>query len=290
MARGELAPEDVSNWVGTITVNTGAVIDGEHNPGDALTSDLVRDARTIQPGMNLWLPNWDGGTLIHVSGVTVNADSVEYAVDTRARDAMKVWAINARDRESRQSISRRRIGPNRRSQLRDDSGAFYDGGVFGRIGRTACPAGTWTVIPVPAGRSGTLQSIDLQMATSVEFAFQLWGKERETAWLDRKVGNWNDSDWEKGTFNSHIDTWMDDHWLVGHWGTKEQPCGYGRSAHTWRDGTVTTAIVTGGFKDTSGVTYFCVGQPVLWLAIRPLTDTHVEGGRVLKLLLDDATS
>jgi hypothetical protein len=36
-ARQELADDNAANWVGTITVNMGAVINGTHNPGDPLT-------------------------------------------------------------------------------------------------------------------------------------------------------------------------------------------------------------------------------------------------------------
>lgn len=291
-AKQELVDDNVSNWVGTITVNTGAVINGQHNPGDALTADLVRDARTIKPGHNLWLPGWDddtvgGGTLIHVSGVSVSPGSVEFTVDTRARDTMKVWEIINRNRESRKSPSRQWIALNRRSGQRDDTGAFYDGSVFGKIERTFCPANTWTVIATPAGRSGMLQTIDIQTDAATQFALEIWGKRRTGDWLDRKVGDWNtDAFWDH--FNSKVDDWQDNHWLIDHWGQKGQACGTGSASQVAPDGTATEVLVSGRFKFKAGAPYYCKGDPVLWIAVRPLIDTHVQGGRVLELLLDDA--
>jgi hypothetical protein len=225
-ATHELADPDVSNWVGTLTVYTGAVIDGTHNPGDALTSADVRDTRSIKPGNNLWLPNWDGGTLVHVSGANVSADSVEFAVDTRARDTMKVWEVITRNRESRISPSRQWIAQNRRSGQRDDTGAFYDGSVFGKIARTFCPADVWTVVPTPAGRSGVINLLDIQTDDNKAlFGISIWGKQVDTDWLNRKLGDPLGAPFANRV-RKNTKTWQDNRWLVNIWGQKDQPCGY----------------------------------------------------------------
>lgn len=298
LAEQLLVDDSASNWVGTITVYTGAVIDGEHNPGDPLTTDLVRDVRSIKPGMNLWLPNWDGGTLIHVSGVSISpgqgAVVAEFAVDTRARDTMPVWQVNARNRESRQRYDRQWIAQNRRSGIRDNTGAFYDGSVFGKIPRTFLAANTWTVIPTPAGRSGVLQKIDLHVENDLaKYGVSAWGKEVQTGWLDRTVGDPFDIDGVTFgvPYSDHVerkqDVWQNARGLIDIWGDEHQPCGYWPRRHTTESGVVTDAPITGDFKFTAGAPYLCQYTPVIWLAIRPDRDCYVQGGRVLELLLDD---
>lgn len=370
-SKRRLIDDNEANWAGTITVYTGAVIDGTHNPGDPLSSADVRDARSIQPGMNLWLPNWDGGTTIHVSGVNVSAGSVEYTVDTRARDTMPVWERIKRNRQSKMNPARVWDITHRRSGQVDNTGAFYDGGPFGKITRTHCPADTWTVLVTPAGRSGTLQLLDTQTDTAEAlYALSLWGKQVSTAWLDRNLGDPFSNQFAKRVEKNTKD-WQDNRRLLEVWGQKDQPCGYwprsldpnafnlvtqhGATAdsatdtitlshHGYSNGDVVyfstgsvpagltanndyyvksatlntfkvsatrggsamnitsnatgvdvsthvadTPPVTGQFRDKSGIPYFCEGKPVLWLAIRPDRDCYVQGGRVLELLLDDAS-
>jgi hypothetical protein len=291
-ARQELADDNAANWVGTVTVTMGAVINGTHNPGDPLDTSDVLDARAIHPGDNLWLPNWDDGTLVHVSGVNVSATSVEFAVDTRARDTMKVWQVISRNRESRKSPARQWIAQNRRSHVRDDTGAFYDGATFGKVPRTFCPADTTTVIPTPAGRSGILQTIDIQTTDSqAKFILSAWGRQVDGDWVDRKLGDPVFGDLADTTFYDRVQadtkTWQDARGLVEVWGQNTQPGGYWPRQHTNAAGTVTDAPITGQFRFTAGAPYLCQHEPVLWIAIRPDRNCWVEGGRVLELLLDD---
>lgn len=291
-ARQELADDNAANWVGTITVNTGGVISGTHNPGDPLVWSDVLDARAVKPGDNLWLPNWDGGTLVHVSGVTVNqagTGDVQFAVDTRARDTMKVWEVIARNRESRKKVNRQWIAQNRRSEMRDDTGAFYDGATFGKVPRTFCPANTWTVMWSPGGRSGMFQIIDIQ-TTDSEAAFGLWlsGKAVDGLddWLNRKLGDPFDAGFaDKVERNS--EAWENHKGMIDVFGGADQPCGYWPRKHTNADGTTTDAPITGRFKFKAGTPYDCQGSPAIAVAVRPDRDCWVEGGRALYLLLDD---
>lgn len=369
-AKHEMADDNTSNWVGTITIATGAVIDGEHNPGDPLDASGINDVRSIKPGHNVWVPNWDGGTLFHISGVNISADSCELTVDTRARDAMKVWEVISRNRESRKSPARQWIAQNRRSGMRDDSTAFYDGSVFGKVPRTFLPADTWTVIATPGGRSGTLNLVDIQTVDAKAlFGLSIWGKQVTTSWLNRHLGDPFGKPYEKRV-QHNTKAWQDNKWLVDIWGQKDQPCGYwpdvldpnafnvvsqtGASVdaatdtftlshHGYNNGDVvyfssgsvpagltadndyyviaaTTSTfkvsasrggsamditadssgivvsihvasvpdVTGQYRFKAGTPYFCVGSPVLWVAIRPDRNCYLQGGRILDLLLDDS--
>jgi hypothetical protein len=287
-AKHELADDTVSNWVGTITVNTGAIIDNEHNPGDPLAAADLRDTRSIQPGTNLWLPNWDGGTLVHVSGVDVTATSVTFAVDTRARDTMPVWEVIARNRESRRNPSRQWIMQNRRSGMRDDTGAFYDGRVFGKTQPVDASAGAWVVFPVVAGRSGTLQKIDMLTQLPSQFVFAVFGKNVDADWCERKLGDPFDTGF-RDRVKTHEKTWRENRWLVDVWGFSDQPCGYWPDQKT-EQGTATGAVVTGEYRTDVGVPYYCVTDPVLWVAFQSLTDTTLQGGRIFELLLDDSAA
>lgn len=285
-ARRELADDNVSNWVGTITVTTGAVIDGEHNPGDPLDASMIRDARSVKPGQNVWLPTWDGGTLVHISGVNVTADSVELTVDTRARDTMKVWEVISRNRESRKNPSRQWIAQNRRSGLRDNTGAWYDAGAFGRIRPTALAADVYTLVKVAAGRQGMLQEVFFRMRDDeAVFSVVALGEYATPDYLERHIGDLLTQDGQD-KLEANQDMLFENKFLVGAWGTPEQPCGYYPRKHTGASG-VTDAPITGDFRDRSGLPYFCHGGPWLYFAFRPDRDTTLQGGQIAKLLTDD---
>lgn len=294
----EMADDNAPNWSGTIVVNTGAVIRGEHNPGDPLSSDDVMDVREVLPGMNLWLPGWGtgDGTLIHVAGSTitpqVGVNVAEFAVDTRNRDAMKVWEIRKRNRESRRNASRNPAIAYRRSQSVDDTGAYYDGGNFGKIPRTFCPADAWTVIGTPAGRAGVIQILDIQTDSDpAAFGLAIFGKHVDGDWCDSELGDPFATGWTKRV-RLHTKKWRANRWLVDVWGQASQPCGYWPGQHTADDDGdgvgVTDETITGQFHDETGFNYFCQGSPGLWIAVRPDRDTWVQGGRALTLLLMDS--
>jgi hypothetical protein len=126
-AKAELTNSTDDNWVGTISFPTGGLVRGEHTPGETITEADVMPARELRPGMNLWAPLFDGGVLLHVSGVGVGSDGlVEAMVDTRARDALKVWQIIARNREARKNPARLWLQDHRASTTLHDSLTEWD--------------------------------------------------------------------------------------------------------------------------------------------------------------------
>lgn len=313
-AQHELANNSESpNWVGTVTINTGAVIDGTHYPGDPLPSAFadVRDARSLKPGMNLWLPNWDDGTLVHISGVNVSPGSVELAVDTRARDTMKVWEVIARNRESRKNPDRQWIAQNRRSGQRDDTGAFYDKSTFGKIEPTFCPANTWTIIASPAGKSGTIQEVNLSATSSQAlYVAAAFGKQINADKLDSMIGDPLSVAGTK-SWQSKAKTLHDDHYLAWAFGGKDdadtpgQFCGYwplhvtGKTITTTRTGTATASTnaitVTGhGYSNGSRVTISGTVPAGLssttYYVVSASTDTFevssTEGGSTIDITAD----
>lgn len=197
IARGE------DNWVGTIDITTGGVLSGTVAPGTAVTGDNVMDVRAIKPGMNASLPLFAGGITVHVSAVEVSYDGngipqAKLYVDTQARDAMQVWDIIKRNRESRQDPARRRKGNRASTELKDSitewdevGGVIYDD-VDLRPG--------WNVIPVLAGQEGSVSRIKVivQDVTGSggnvtiqgrEFAVAVFGKKVTPARLRHLIGN-----------------------------------------------------------------------------------------------------
>ena len=139
--------------------------------------------------MNLWAPQFDGGTLFHVSGTGVDEQGVVTAmVDTRARDAMKVWAIIARNRQARRNPARLWLQEHRSSRMLHDSITEWDE-VGGEVERIALEGGAWNVFPVVAGQEGTVRSlrIDSPTRSSSRSGCSASGSTRTR--LQRLVGN-----------------------------------------------------------------------------------------------------
>lgn len=170
-AHQALAPLDVSNWQGTLNL-TSAVIAGEHTPGDPITSDDVMPHRALRPGMNIWAPLFDGGTLFHISGADVSNDgwNVSLILDTQARDTMAAWESIARNRETRSNPARAWSGQVRASSVRHDTIADWTD-ICGNLShKRALADEKWTEVVIPAGQEGVIQRIDMQLQTADEFA------------------------------------------------------------------------------------------------------------------------
>lgn len=152
------------NWVGTITITTGAILRGNIAPGATITEADLADVRDIRPGENVLLPLFAGGILVHVSGVEITRTEsghpvARLTVDTQARDAMPVWEIIRRNKETRKDSARRWTG-NRASSQDKDSIIPHDevmGVLFGD--RHLRPG--WNVMEVPAGQEGTVSRLRL---------------------------------------------------------------------------------------------------------------------------------
>lgn len=193
------------NLVGSITINTGAVIRGEHNPGDPITGADLMDTRALRAGMNIWLPTFDLGTLVHVSGIDKDeAGNPRLTVDTRARDTMEAWEVVTRNRESRRSAMRTWIGNNRSSGQTKDTLEPWDalGGIIDN--RVELPGHTWIIFPMPAGREGQVRNLDVQTIDApAEFVIAFFGRRVWPARLTHLVGNPLTDDGERNWRRAH---------------------------------------------------------------------------------------
>lgn len=226
-ARTALHDSDDPNWVGTIKFHTGGLVRGNKAVGASLTAADVMDARELRPGMNLSLPLFSGGIVVHVSAVEVGPDgSVSATVDTRARDAMEVWEVIARNVESRRDPSRRENRRRRSSTIEKDSIGEWDE-IGGLLGVDVDLEAGWNVFPVVAAMEGTISRIRLKVQHDEdgrEFAVAVFGRTVSADLLNNMVphplSKGADKIWEKRRDD------FDDMWMLYSAGTREQPCGY----------------------------------------------------------------
>ena len=148
------------NWTGTITLGTDVVV-GDHTHAENAPEGAM-SRLDLNAGQNIRLHNFDGTTKFHISGIDVDSDlTVRLRVDTKARDLLTLAQIHQRNAETR-------ISPARQWRIEHrGSGAMTQiveaTEHFGRIWTTVnCGAGSWTVFPVIAGQTGTVNRITRQ--------------------------------------------------------------------------------------------------------------------------------
>jgi hypothetical protein len=248
-------------WYGTITVNLGAVLAGQVNVGATITAADLVDARLVRPGEhNLWVPNFDGGTLFGVSGAQVSGDSVTFTVDTRHRPAREIWERLQVRRETRNDPARRMLGNRQSTQRKDAVRGFISWG--GVVDRDVPLEPGWNVIEVVLGDKGTIAWIDMTVQTVTsdggtitidghEFAVAIFGKPITAARLNDIVptplAENGDRPWRRRASRKALN----EHGFLVAFGTFEEPCGYGSDLKT------DDAPLTGRFIDDAGVTYDC---------------------------------
>lgn len=278
-------------WVGTIRITTGAVVAGDHTPGDPITSIMRSSA--IRPGMNIKLPTMLGDRLLHISGVTVSGRDVTLAVDTKARDAVPVWQIHERNRESRKDPNRTWLREYRSSNTtRDTLGEFSEVGGLNDRRRTLVP-GEWIVFEVISGPiEGTIRSLRLSCGSGVEFAVAVFGMKMNAARMNNLVPNplteagrerWKDPDIRQN---------LEDRVILYAAGVEDDPCGY------WPDKKSEGAsIITGDWYDDAEFSYRTIPpltsafvedvplnrfpEPVLYVAVYANAGGYVRPGRVM---------
>lgn len=276
-ARKELATE--AAWRGTIEITTGAIVAGDHTPGSPIASILR--ARDIRPGMNLSLPLFAGGIVVHVAGVSITDQgrNVLLAVDTRPGDTLPVWAAIQRDRENRATVHRSFMQQRRAADLEREN-TFDE--VGGRITPLSLDAG-WNVFPVVAKQAGTIQRLAMQVSPAREFVVAVFGRRISRAAL-RAVTNEplteaGSKRWTSESVNNRLQR---QHVMLYVAGSDEDPCGYspGRKSD---DSPVT---LTGRFEDDASFPFVTYSNDtdrgsVLWVAVWVGEATTLQGGRIM---------
>lgn len=273
-AKAELPGPNAVSWSGTLEVTTGAVIEGNHHFGDALTSADLMDTRLLQPGMNIMLRGFqdDEGTLFHISGRDADGS---FLIDTRARDTLPVWdAVQRRRDENRWARGRRAS-----TEVKDSVGE-WDGAGGGMI-RTAVDlvGEEWTIFAVPAGDEGTVSRIRMATNPNAESCVVLFGGPLVPAaiksYLDRKIPTPLTEGGTDAFTDNDIHQKLKDNGLLGVWGEHLDPAGYHpRSKSAGGD-------LTGVLSDDAGIAYRTARFPVLYVAVWADRDTTIPAGRIM---------
>jgi hypothetical protein len=297
LSKARLTPDGVSNWVGTMTIK-GAVIRGEHTPGDPITADDVMPREEIKPGMNGMARYFDGDTLLHVSGSDVSPEQVVLKVDTQARDTITVAEIIGRRRETRGNIARQRPEHIRASTIRNDVLTDWSR-KCGRLAfKVPIADDSWTEVVIPAGQTGIVQQVYAALEIPAEFALLLTQKQVSIDWLNDRIptpltdprpdtptGLDVDRPWWEREL---VDKYLRRRGLLEAWGTEGNPCGYGRSPKTDDKGATARPLV-GWFRDVAPLDYTAANPGRLYLYFRQgVADNFLLPGRILTQQLTSA--
>lgn len=293
-ARTVLHDSDAPNWIGDITFNTGALIRGDGFEGMTVTEADVMDARELRPGMNIHLQQFDGGTLFHVAACQVDGSGIVTAtVDTRFRDALEVWEIIARNKESRNDPARSRQQKHRSSTIQKDSIGEWDE-IGGLLPQDFHLKPGWNVFETVAAMEGTISEIEVNLDSPAEFACAVFGRtitaDRLNNLVPKPLTNFGGQAWEKKS-----DELKERMFLVA-FGTKDEPCGYSpgrKMTRTYDEGTdeeitVTTNDPTGKFVDDGGFRYASANRTELTIAVWVEEANMIPLGRILRPQLEAA--
>lgn len=286
---------DEKVWYGTLTLHMGAVLAGQVEVGDTITAADLVDARLVQPGRhNLYVPNFDGGTLFGVSGAQRNGDSIVFTVDTRHRPAREIWERRQVRKETRSDPARRMMGSRQSTQRKDAVRGFISwGGILDRDVQLV--GGSWTKAELVVGDYGTLarfrtvvQSISggggEVVITGHEHAVALFGKSpadkqmteaRLNDLVPAPLAVNGDRPWRRKATREILKA----HGFMEAWGTHEEPAGYGGDLKT------DAAPLTGVEEVTDIPFEGAEGYRVdvfVWVA----TDTKLRSGRMAWPLLE----
>lgn len=290
--------QSAKNWTGTLRFNNAGLFVGDVAATRATLTDAnLMPMRDLRPGMNVWVPDFDGGTLFHVSGCDVDDTGVTATVDTQARDLIEVSAINARDVESRRNIRREWNQSN--IPAKHSHALISSDENFGILDRDVhLVANEWNVIPMIVGQHGQINRVDLRMVNDKpEFATMILtkpmtvgGKPGISARLKRRIPNplaISDQSWLE---DNDVTDWLDDRVILYAAGDGKQPCGYYPRRKKNDAGNATGAPITGRHLDDQNFAYICAPhtQVIVFLAIFPDRDCTLKRGQRLYCQLDSS--
>lgn len=276
-SKTEIVDGSEPNWVGQIVLNTGAVIVGEHTPGDPIT-EIMAD-RDIRPGMNAWLPLFDGGTLAHITACRISGAVTTLDVDTRARDAWNTAQRIEGNREARRDPERKFFRDLASSTIQKDAIAPFSH-QGGRINDVTLKAGKWTLVEFFAGDEGILQRLEFETNPNAEVYGIVCAKNIWPRVMERAIGDPSTVEGgERWSDESVFDMLRRDHGMLFAFGTPAEPGGYSPGYKSKGH------PLTGRVIDAAGVNYFTYDAPVLRMLAFADRDTKIPGGRIAEPLI-----
>jgi hypothetical protein len=255
LAQQELARDSVIGWQGAVTFKVDPREGSRH---------LMRE------GQNILLQGFRGGDILfHISELSVDPSDdympVTVTVDSKARDAMSLSSIAARDRDSRADPARRPGNPARRSRQEQDMAVEYDGeSGAGVIPHFPVYGGLWSVIRIPVSEVG---NVKLTLATTsgpaCPFSIGFFGLPLTPAHMNMLVGN----PFVSGAWDANADVMDEQYAFLESFGNDTQAAGYYPSGTT----------LTGRMKDTGSWEYISGKPPHIWVAIFAQSTCFIEG-------------
>lgn len=290
-----------AQWAGSLSLNNSSVFSGEHDgtDWDDLTADDILPGRDIRPGMNAWLPYFAGGTLLHVSVVTVSAAdttgarTITLTADSASRDAFDLTQALARNADSRRNIYREWLIANR--GLKPAGNFISRDEYFGKnFADVPLIGGQWNVVEVIMGQSGTVARTTIELADAeTEFCVAVFAKTMTEAGMNGYIGDPFSVDGDGNTVweHEHLQGFFEDRLLLFLSGKGDQPCGYGWRKGYNADGDRTTNPLTGTLLDDSSWSYHAdpTNEAIVYMAIWPVADCTLQRGQLFYALEDDVT-
>lgn len=283
----------MKNWVGSLRLEGVSVFTGASALADpdTLTADDILSYRDIRPGMNLWFPYFDGGTLFHVSGADVDDAGVTLTLDTQARDLVEVSEILSRNADSRRDVRREWNFANRGGKPSVNMIACDEG--FGWIDRRRPLKPGWNIFPVIGGQQGQVNRIDVRLTDDIEFAMCVLSKDKSEKWLTHRVPHPLDGgpDDNEGPWDvADVQALIDDKTFLYVCGDGADPLGYGSKHKYGRLGNRTSAPLIGRHLDDAPWPYIAAAHTSVleYVCIYVESATSVKQGRLMYPQLNDA--
>lgn len=253
-AQDQLDRSSDPGWVGTVTFTK--------------TDPWEKSRWEITEGEVFTLKGWRGAdVLLSVVDVRKSLTSVTLTVDSKARDAMTVSSILARDRDAKIDPARRPGNVNRRSRMERDQIVEYDSeSGAGRVPKFALYGGLWSVIHIPLSEAGTLALTELTTSSPAsEFYVGMFASPITAAHMVQYVGDPSQAD----AWNTNVETLESRFGYITSWGNDGEACG-----HFPYD---STGPVTGKFKDGGSLAYDSNEGGWVWLAFYSPRSCFIRG-------------
>jgi hypothetical protein len=256
-AAAELARDSDPGWLGTL---------------EATTDPEEKSRFFVRAGDNIKLKNFRGGDLVlHVAERRVDPSNlvVTWTVDTKARDALALFEIIERNRDTAADPARQYRKPTKSTTVADDAVTWDDEAGSGVVPRFALFGGLWSVIRIPMAEYGSIVRTTIQTESPAR-AFALLAFDSPVVANDLRdnVGNPLDS---TNQWYTDVADWLDAAGMRMAWGQGDQPAGY--SPGSYSDGDP----VTGLLDDTASWDFASTKPPWVWLAFYSGSSCFVSG-------------
>lgn len=270
---------------------TGQIVRNQTTPNVSGTVTLTSDPqqgsrRLVRAGHNIRLRGYAGtaaGIRLHISRVEHDDTQTRLTVDARARDALELAAIVARDRAATDPALR--ILSDRQSTTDPDTSPWSAEAPAGIVPKRTLYGRLWSVFGVPAGRWGTIVRTAMQTAPATGFAMAVFSRPVTSSWLLSVVGDpLADGGRGWGGLTEQNDVLEQAGYLIG-WGGPGAAMGYAPAQTSPSGG---SGDLTGTFREDARWDFASDDSVYLWVAVYAQASTNLTGRLYVSLPLGGA--